>query len=268
LPPSEKLDFKQTSEDVANGLTRTVGLLTYHLEEDKSEQLPVVVLQPRESDGRAVVWIDGEGKTALFVANGSPQPDVRELLAAGRTVIGADLLFQGEFLADGKPVTSTRRVSNPRESAAYTFCYNPSLCARRVHDVLTLIAFARSLPGVKTVDLCGWTGAGPWVALARAQAGGAAERAAIDTGGFRFGRLLDIHDVNFLPGGAKYNDLPGVLALSAPHELWLAGEKENSLDPVQSAYRAAAAQQRLTVSGESQPGTRASAVKWLIRPAE
>ncbi|HYV38147.1 MAG TPA: hypothetical protein VE988_20850, partial [Gemmataceae bacterium] len=67
-------------------------------------------------------------------------------------------------------------------------------------------------------------GAGPWVAAARAQAQGAIDRAVIDTGGFRFGKLLEIHDVNFLPGGAKYGDLPGLLALGQPEKLLVGGE--------------------------------------------
>ena len=33
-----------------------------------------------------------------------------------------------------------------------------------------------------------------------------------------------IHDPDFLPGGAKYDDLPGMLAVAAPAPLFLAGE--------------------------------------------
>jgi hypothetical protein len=267
VPSAEDIEFTKKREEAAEGHTQQVGLVSHRLAENKLEQLPVVVLKPRASRGRAVVWIDGGGKAALFADTGSPRPEVQELLAAGRVVIGADLLFQGEFLADGQPVAKTRRVENTRESAAYTFAYNHTLCARRVHDVLTLIAFAGNLPGVEAVDLCGVSGAGHWVALARAQAGEAATRAAIDTGRFRFGRVPHIHDVNFLPGGAKYGDLPAALALSAPHELWVAGETAGSLEIVRSAYRAATAQQRLTVCQDGQPAA-ASAVQWLIRPAE
>jgi hypothetical protein len=28
----------------------------------------------------------------------------------------------------------------------------------------------------------------------------------------------------FLPGGAKYLDLPGMISLNAPHPLWIKGE--------------------------------------------
>lgn len=76
----------------------------------------------------------------------------------------------------------------------------------------------------ETLDVVGLAGAGPWVAAARAQAGAAISRAAIETGGFRFGKLLDLYDVNLLPGGAKYGDLPGMIALGGDEHLFLMGE--------------------------------------------
>jgi hypothetical protein len=36
--------------------------------------------------------------------------------------------------------------------------------------------------------------------------------------------VLDYRDPMFLPAGAKYLDLPGMMALNAPHALWVAGE--------------------------------------------
>ena len=49
-------------------------------------------------------------------------------------MVGADLIYQGEFLADGQPLEKTRRVENTREAAAYTFGYNHTVFAQRVHD--------------------------------------------------------------------------------------------------------------------------------------
>jgi len=108
--------------------------------EAKGEELPVLVLRPPGPVGRAVLWLDPAGKSGLFQRADQLRPEVESLLKAGVAVVGVDLLFQGEFLADGQSVTRTRRVNNPREAAAYTFGYNPSLFARRVHDVLTVAA--------------------------------------------------------------------------------------------------------------------------------
>jgi hypothetical protein len=49
-----------------------------------------------------------------------------------------------------------------------------------------------------------------------AQAKGAVTRAAVNTEGFRFADLEDVYDIDFMPGAAKYDDLPGLLALSGP----------------------------------------------------
>ena len=221
------LDSKEKRD--RGGYIEVAGLLrnTTH-----GEEVPVVFLRPKQWTGQTVLWVDERGKAGLFEGTGSdqaplPQPAVRKLIEAGATVVGMDLFLQGEFVADGKPVSQTRRVKNPREAAAFTFGYNRPLFAQRVHDLLTVVKYVRTQESPsKTLDVVGLGGAGTWVAAARAQAGAAVDRAAVDTGGFRFGKVMDIQDPNFLPGGAKYGDVPGLLALSAPGALWVAGEDE------------------------------------------
>src|SRR5262245_24537120 len=117
------------------------GLLrnkTYH------EEVPVVWLYPKKWNGRAVVWLDEAGKASLYGADGTVKAAVMQLVSAGATVVGADLFFEGEFLADGKPVKQTRVVGTKREFAGYTLGYNHSLFAQRAHDVLTIVKFART----------------------------------------------------------------------------------------------------------------------------
>jgi dienelactone hydrolase len=231
------------------------------------EELPVVSFYPKTKlwNKRVVIWVDGQGKAALFDAQGAPRPEVRKLLDAGTSVVGADLVYQGEFLADGQPLTEARVVDNPREFAGYTFGYNHPLFAQRVHDVLTLVSFIRNSEyHPERVDLVGTAGAGPWVAAACAQARGAVDRVAIDTGGFRFVDLESYRDVNFLPGAVKYGDLPGLLALSAPHKLWLAGEEGQVPAIVSAAYRAAGRADAVrSHAGEARDVPRA-AVQWLL----
>ena len=190
-------------------------------------------------------------------------------MRGGATVLGADLLFQGEFLKDGEPVKQTRVVANPREFAGYTFGYNHALFAQRTHDVLTLVKFLRTAkvgahPHPSSVEVAGFGGTGPIVAAARAIAGDAIDRAVVDTGGFRFAKLLDYRDPQFLPGGAKYLDLPGMLALGAPHPLWLAGEgSEPAL--ISELYRAAGQSKQLTAFSGEAAQAEAAAVDWLLK---
>ena len=233
---------------------------------EHGEVLPVVSLFPTkpEWNKQTVIWIDGAGKAGLYAADGSPRPEIRRLLEAGMAVLSADLLYQGEFLADGKPITQTRKVANPREYAGYTFGYNHTLFAHRVHDILTLISFARNgEPQPEKVYLVGVSGAGPLVAAARAVAGAAVDRAAVDTGGFRFRSLKSYRDVNFLTGAVKYGDVPGLLSLSAPHKLWLAGEEGKIAAIVSAAYRAAGHEKSL--SSYAGKDTARAAVDWLLK---
>jgi hypothetical protein len=209
----------------------------------RAEELPVVWCQPKAGTGRRVLWLTDTGKAGLL-AESKPIPAVQQLLDRGIAVCGVDLLFQGEFLADGVPVRKTRWVTKPdssggggfgygREAAGYTFGYNYSLFAQRVHDVLTTIQSLRTRePAAPVAALALDPGTGPILAAALAVAGPALEAAALDTHGFRFGQVLDLRDVNFLPGGAKYGDLPGMLALNQARSLWIAGESAATLELV------------------------------------
>ena len=193
------------------------------------QSLPIVSFFPKTVDWnkQVVIWLDGDGKNALFDDRGNPQAAVVRLLEGGASVLSADLLYQGEFLADGKPLDQQPVVKNPREFAGYTFAYNHPLLASRVHDILTLMAFAAADEhGANQIDLVGLNGAGPWAAAALTQSGATIDSAIIDTGGFRFVDLKSYRDVNFLPGAVKYGDLPALLALSAPNQLAIAGESK------------------------------------------
>lgn len=232
------------------------------------EQLPVVSFYPKPTawNGQVVIWIDGQGKNGLLNAERDLRVEIRRLLAAGHAVLSPDLLFQGEFLAGGAPLTETRVVDNPREFAGYTFGYNHTLFAHRVHDILTLISFVRhDEHQPRQVHLVGVNGAGPWVAAARVQAGSAVDRAALDTQGFRFVDLTSFRDVNFLPGAVKYGDLPALLSLSAPHPLWIAGEDGAIPDLIRAAYEAAGASDSVE-SHAPKPDEVADAItQWLVQ---
>jgi len=240
--------------------------------ETYGEQVPAVFLEPKQAGSHTVIWADGNGKAGLFtsttggVGDPKPKPAIQKLLARGVTVIGVDLLFQGEFLADGKPITRARKVNNPREAAAYTFGYNHTLFAQRTHDLLSVVQYARKqMPGSQRLDLVGVDGAGAWAAAARAVAGSAIDWAAIDTAGFRFVNVADIYAPDFLPGGAKYGDLPGALALAAPGRLWLAGEGEESASLVKKIYQTTGSTANLTLAPAGKPADEL-AVGWLLVP--
>ena len=264
LSPVTALEYKPVTEIDKGQYVESAALLRNKPEE---EEIPVIVLHPKKWNKRVVIWVHETGKAGLYGADGAPTPAVQNLLASGTAVAGLDLLYQGEFLDASKPVTLPRRVDNKREFAGYTLGYNPSLFAQRVHDILSLVSFCRTYgSAAPEISLAAFGPAGAWAAAARAQAGDAVARAAIDTGGFRFAALVSINHLDFLAGGAKYGDLPGMLALGAPGELWLAGEGATAPAVVRAAYSAAGNSGKLATFDGAVEERIAAAIQWLTRP--
>jgi hypothetical protein len=264
-PSTETVSFTLVKELQTDDYSQTAGLLKYNAPGDHQAELPTVVLTAKKSVGRTVIWIHPQGRAGLYDSDGSLKPPVRSLLDAGATVIGVDLLYQGELLADGKPVMRNRWVDGEPSHAGWTYCYNHSLFAQRVHDVLAVIAFAKNRQSNRAkVDIIGCDGAGPWVAAACGFARDHVAHAAIDTRGFRFTHITDVFHADFLPGGAKYHDLPGILALAAPVKLWVAGETSESLPVVRAAYIAAGANEKLLVVPTKAEKSSEAAVNWLL----
>jgi hypothetical protein len=206
----------------------------------------------------------------LLGDDGSPTPAVAKLLQAGFSVASADMLDQGEFLSGSQQAADARvgRYGDGKQpwqkAAVYTFGYNRPLFAQRVHDVLTLIRLVQTDEhATQKIHLVGLGPvAGPIVAAARAQAAGAIERAAIDSGGFRFASLDRFGDPMFFPGAVKYGDVPALLALGAPNRLWLAGERSAG-GGLSAAYAAAGRADGLTVPDG--PADALSAAAWIAR---
>jgi hypothetical protein len=229
----------------------------------RGAELPAIFCYPKQWKGRTVLWITGRGKAGLYGQDGALLPAARKLVEDGATVVGVDLLYQGEFLADGDGLTETPRVKNPRESAAYTLGYNQPVFVHRVHDVLTLIDYVK-IHERPTTDLVvvGLGGGGPVVAAALTQARGAVDRAVVETHGFRFGKVENIRSPDFLPGGAKYFDLPGMLALAAPTRLFVAGESADDLELVRWAYEKSGQSDHLATADPKAAADEA-ALAWL-----
>jgi hypothetical protein len=109
-------------------------------------------------------------------------------------------------------------VSNPRLAAAYTYGYNLPLFAQRARQTGVAIAWLKSQNPDAAITL---TASGADAALAAAGLfvaeqlhGGelANVTANLDVGGFRFADVKSIRDTNFLPGAARFWDLPGLVA--------------------------------------------------------
>jgi dienelactone hydrolase len=201
--------------------------------EARHEALPALFLHPKKWNGRTAIWLTSKGKNALL--NGAdPSDDAQRLLAAGWSVMAVDLLMQGEFLNDGSGDTPTRKVKNPREAAAYTFGYNHSLFVQRTHDVLNALAFVRDHQEHKSqqVALIALDETAPIAAAARMLSEDFVNFTAIDTRGFRFGKVDSLGSPYFQPAIAKYGDLPEVLKLGRGAVLAKGEAKAETAEPM------------------------------------
>ncbi|MCE9607773.1 MAG: acetylxylan esterase [Planctomycetia bacterium] len=208
---------------------------------------------PKKWNKQVVVWADGKGTAGLTEKDGKASVMVETLVALGYAVAGLDPLGIGEHTNSDFPANANRRVKNPRMFAGFTYGYNHPLFAQRVHDILAVVAHARAHSEAPTgIHLIGTNGAGPWVAAALAQCdAGTIDFAEIETGGFRFDKLTDYLDANFLPGIVKYGDLPALIALGSPKKLIVRGEAK--IPELVHAARAAGTLEAATVGTGKAP---------------
>ena len=263
LPDSKDLEYEQSIKEDRGDYLFMAGLLR---NKSRGEELPIAFLHPKQWNGEAVIWLHENGKAGLFDGN-EPRMEVKKLVAAGKSIVGVDLLYQGEFLDDGKPLEKTPTVKNTRQAPAYTLGYNHAVFAQRIHDVLNVISFVKHHEQKpKSITLVGLGGVpGAWAACARTQAAAYVDRIAVDTAGFRFQTVLDIRSADLLPGAAKYGDLPGFLAVAAPGKVWLAGEKADSLSLVKAAYQASGNAGNLVLHEGDKESIPNAALEWLMK---
>ena len=105
--------------------------------------------------------------------------------------------------------------------------------------------------------------AGPIAAAAAFQAGDAVNKVAISTRGYRFASITQAYDPMLVPGAVKYGDVPGLLALAAPHPLWLSGEGDQTPTLISNAYQFAKGPQVTSYAGPA-VGEADVAVKWIL----
>lgn len=235
LPVATDLEYEQLSEEKRDSWTVFTAWLrnTTH-----GEELPSVFLLPHEWNQQVVVWVGGDGKREVLSSEGEVAEPIVRLLKRGYAVASADLLYLGDFVGNGVPLVEARRVEYRSAAVPFTLCYNHSLFAQRVHDILTLLAFVKHHESKPSkICLAGDGAAGIWATAAAAVAPDAVDRLAVDTKGFRFAIITSDTDVNLVPGALKYGDVPALLALCAPIRMGIAGEP-TPLPPVTSmAYR-------------------------------
>jgi hypothetical protein len=179
------------------------------------EQIPAIGIVPAGWNKAVTIWVHPEGKASMFQPDGQPVAVVKQLLDKKIAVLGADLFMTGEFVQPDQPTPPTVQQIHHKDIpfAGYHLGYNRSVLANRVHDLLTLISFARGVIGAREIDLAGFGAAGPCALLARALAGDVVSWSVIDLNGFDFDRVHSLNDEMLLSGARKYGGIFGFAAL-------------------------------------------------------
>lgn len=221
-----------------------------------SETVPAMFMRGAEFDGTVVVWVDPEGLDGV-------QKDANQT-----PVAPAVLKNKGAILAIESFRTGAKAKDEPpfvnKGFAGYTFGYNRPLVSERVADILTAVAYAKNIKGVKKVHLVGFGKAGPWVLLARGLCGDAVQRTAVDLNRFRFEQVKDTNDEMMLPGALKYGGLPALAALCAPGELYLHNAEGIGTSSWLEAAYAASGAPKAWQRHEAKKDT-GDVLQWLLR---
>jgi len=224
-------------------------------------QVAGTFVYPKQWNNTSVLWLSLKGEASILDANGDLTAAARKVLAEGCSIACPTLYLQGatknpDVYDDGK-----RKMDSFNGYAGYHYGYNPSLFAERVHDALAMIAMIRDHPKhhSQRMVVVGVEGAGPIAAAAASFAPSSISKLVADTGGFRFGKLTSVWDINFIPGAAKYGDLAGILALCSATSTVVIGEDAKSLPGVVASFRVAGNEGGLAFLPAGASGTEAAA---------
>ena len=264
LQPASKADLRKTRALLGGALEVMIGRTlpkpgesTFNLRtsEDKGDYLlqrgstscdgdavETTFLYPKKWNHQVVLWLTLKGEESIVHPDGKLGESAAQMLKRGCAIACPQLYLRGATRNPNVYAADKRKSGGAYEGfAGYHYGYNPSLFAERVRDALALIGEIRDDKHHRAdqILVAGVEGAGVIAAAATALAPTAVQQLACDTGGFRFAQLDNAWDVNFVPGGAKYGDVPGLLALCAPVKTTVVGETRGSAAGVASAFAVA-----------------------------
>jgi dienelactone hydrolase len=193
------------------------------------EQVSVRVFAPQvqpHSPSRGTVVLLTDKGLAAFDGDGQAARSTRQLTEAGYRVLGADLFGQDDPNLKAQPMWFQPKGDEGwKRFSGYTYGYNHCLFARRVHDVLTILAYAGKdsseplhLVGIGSV-------AGPLAIAALSQSGNRVAKTVVDVQGFRFQQVRAHDDPMFVPGSVKYLDMDGLLGTCVPANVCIVGSE-------------------------------------------
>ncbi len=213
----------------------------------------MTLLTPSHPVGPAIIWADTQ---PLLNGAGQPAAEATTLLDAGCYVVAVTAFNSAAFPGEPNTQPATAKKSSNPPYSGYFSTYNRTTMANRVHDLLTAMAFSRTLPKVSEVRLIGRGDEGPAALLARALAGKAVTRAAIALNHFDFDQVTEPTDPRFIPGGRKYGGIYGFVPLMEGQTLIMGARETGRYD---------LARQTPGVTLEPQTRSPAATAAWLLK---
>ncbi len=267
LQPASKADLRKSRAMLGGALEVMIGrtlpkpsasAFTLRTQDDKGDYLlqrgsttcdgdtiETTLLYPKKWNRDVILWLTLKGEESVIHPDGKLSAAAAQMLKRGYGIACPQLYLLRATRNPNVYAADKRKSGGAYEGfSGYHYGYNPTLFAERVRDALALIGAIRDDKWQRPhqIYVAGVEGAGVIAAAATALAPSAVRQLACDTGGFRFAQLDNAWDLNFVPGGAKYGDVPALLALCAPIKTTVVGETRGSVAGVASAFAAAKGQ--------------------------
>ena len=204
-----KGDRKQQAElkEVLLGGWRVcLGLTAFPFAQAKAEEIAGGWNLTSEQDGTWTVKEAAKDQASKLSISVSEKAEPQKVTAAWSVEL------------EGASLTEQPLVSNPRLAAAFTYAYNLPLFSKQARQMGATIAWIAAKYPDKQVMI---NASGKDAALAAAGVVCAEQLTRgplanvslqLDVAGFRFAKAASIRDSSFLPGAARYWDVPGLIA--------------------------------------------------------
>ena len=222
---------RELPPDVTYSKEKTVSVNDWTVErgmvsvDARNTHLPTLTIRNAKANNKRVyVWSLDGGKSTVLNEDGEPIDLAMKLISDGSTLIVADLYHQGSNMVQDVSPDEQPLIKDKRPYSAFTFGYNRTAVVQRSADLMAIVAHAASSKP-DSIRLIGSGSAALWVVPAAAKLGKSIDDVVITDGDVRFANAKDYSDVTFVPGSAKYGDLPALLALRAPYRVTVLADK-------------------------------------------
>ena len=250
MPSTDDLLVEATGASVKAGLT--IRNFTIRRKRDL-HSIPVTLCEPKDAVG-ATLYVNECIRARDFPKAEPDTSDAMRLLHAGQTVIVADIYGTNDAAHRG--VADVRPVE-------FFAGYNRTVLSEQVHDLLTLIAWARSFPDHRPLNVCSYSSTGAACLLARALAAGSLSHTVIMSDVHDFTSEDDTAGAHSLPHSLRYGGIWPLASLGGTGDLTFRHlPKDTAPAWLNATFEAAGASDKLHVEKDA---SAEDLVRWLHR---